>query len=208
MEFSIVGPMLLVAGMMPGAMGIDEWRIQTVLFSSWTLFALLGLHLRFRKSLVTDAQAPIEKEGDADDESAILSLPDSRGLDALGYLTYAIILVFVMLLNALGSQTFFDSPFATSRITQTRWGARVFILVAAILIFETIIKSIRMRFFATPIPYGTTAISRSDPRVHHEWLILPSFLGNATILVFGSFLVKVLFFSGLSDVNGLSTWYL
>ena len=51
MEASVVVPMMLVAGIMPGSVGIDEWRIQTVLFSSWTLFALLGLHLRFRKSL-------------------------------------------------------------------------------------------------------------------------------------------------------------
>ena len=210
MEFSVVGPMILVASMMPGALGIDEWRIQTVLFSSWTLFALLGLHLRFRKSLITDARAPLPEKADSadQDESKILSIPDTRGLDALGYLTYAIILVYVMLLNALGSQTFFDSPYATVRITQSRWAARVFVLVAAVLIFETIIKSVKMRFLAPVVPHGAVALSSTDAKTSQAWFILPSFVGNAVILIFGSFLVKVLAFSGLSDVNGLSTWYL
>jgi hypothetical protein len=209
MEFSIVGPMILVACMMPGSIGIDEWRIQTVLFSSWTLFALLGLHLRFRKSLVTDARTPVDQTDNKEStESEILSIPDTRGLDALGYLTYAIVLVFAMLINAMGSQTFTDPPYATTRITQARWGARVFIIVSAVLVFETIIKSVRMRFFTPSAPYGTIAISSSDVRTSQAWFILPSFIGNALILVFGSFLVKVLVFSGLSDVNGLSTWYL
>ncbi|KAJ1469871.1 hypothetical protein T484DRAFT_1981343, partial [Baffinella frigidus] len=48
MELSVVAPMLLVAGMVPGAIGVDEWRVQTVLFSSWTLFALLGLRALLR----------------------------------------------------------------------------------------------------------------------------------------------------------------
>ncbi|KAJ1466419.1 hypothetical protein T484DRAFT_1756658 [Baffinella frigidus] len=205
MEFSVVVPMLLVSSIMPGSIGLDEWRIQTVLFSSWTLFALLGLHLRFRKSLVTDV---IIADGAVNDENEDTGVPDEHGLDALGYLTYAIILVFCMLLNAMGTTTFEDLSYAPPRITQSRIGARFIILVCAVLVAETIYKSVRMRFFPLYLgPFQKPPGGAADSTETSILTILPSFLVNMAILAVGSFLVKVLIFSGLSDVNGLSTWY-
>jgi hypothetical protein len=205
MEFSVVCPMLLVAAIMPGGVGIDEWRIQTMLFSSWTLFALLGLHLRFRKSLSSnDILNKDEKKatgGTDDEEIPIIDSLDKQGLDALGYLTYAIFLVFMMLINATGSILFYDPPYATSRITQTRWGGRVIIIVSAVLVFETLLTTLRVRFKpdwkfpATPFDGG------AGPKY-----MFPAFIGNMLLIGFGSFLVKILLFTGLSDVNGLSSW--
>jgi hypothetical protein len=199
MEFSIVLPMLLVASSVPGTIGIDEWRIQTLLFSSWTLFALIGLHLRFRKALIFGNT--VSAEG----TEANYDVTNSRGVDALGYLTYAIVLVFVMLLNAMGTSIFEDLSFSTPRIDQSRVGARIIIVVITVLVVETIYKSIKERFFPGEAKVKTGDIKKIVGIVEEH--ILPAFLANMLILIFGSFLIKVLIFSGLSDVNGLSTWY-
>jgi hypothetical protein len=211
MEFSIVCPMMLVSAIMPGGVGIDEWRVQTLLFSSWTLFALMGLHLRFRKSLSNDDVEPVAAETiDAadtradEDNQAVMGVDnlDKQGLDALGYLTYAIMLVFMMLINAMGSTIFYDPPYATSRITQARWGARVIIIVAAILVLETLGTTLKVRFSPKWRVPGFPLI----PTTFANQFMLPAFIGNMLLVGFGSFLVKILLFSGLSDVNHLSAW--
>jgi hypothetical protein len=204
MEFSIVMPMLLVASIVPGTIGIDEWRIQTILFSSWTLFALLGLHLRFRKSLRADvlvANTELNAASQPDENVA-----DTRGLDALGYLTYAIIMVSLMLLNAMGDIVFEDLSYATPRITQSRTGARIIVVVCAALVAETVWKTIRMRFFSTYVINGQVPPRGSDEMPTKEWTVVPAFVANALIIAVGSLLVKILIFSGLSDINGLCTW--
>jgi hypothetical protein len=198
MEFSVVAPMIFVAGMMPGAIGIDEWRVQTVLFSSWTLFALLGLHLRYRKTLQSveevEEEVPDAAGGkQATDDSHI----DRKGLDALGYLTYALLMVFAMLLNAIGSNTFEDPPYATERIIQCRWSVRVLVAVTGFLVFETLAQTIKIRFW--PV---TSEKSRKS-----EWWMVPPFIENMLIIAIGSLMVNILMFAGLSDVNALSTWY-
>jgi hypothetical protein len=209
MEFSVVVPMLLVACMVPGSIGIDEWRVQTVLFASWTFFALLGLHIRYRKSLMLDVVIA-DSGGDTTIGKDGAGPADVKGLDALGYLTYAIVMVFAMMLNAMGSSTFEDLSYATPRITQTRMGARFILIVCAVLALETIYKTIRMRFFHSYNIPGMKPSRGSENKTApppDDWSVLPSFSANVVILAVGSFLVKVLIFSGLSDINGLSTWY-
>ena len=207
MEFSVVTPMLLVSSLMPGVIGIDEWRIQTILFASWTLFALLGLHLRFRKSLVFDKVPTASNNlGEPSTGFGDNVQTDELGLDALGYLTYAIILVYIMLINAMGTVTFYDPPYATARITQSRWGARVLIIVSGILVLETVYKSVMIRFFRSRVNTGKVRVKNENNPNGIDWWMLPSFIGNACIIGFGSFLVKVLIFSGVSDINGLSSW--
>jgi hypothetical protein len=209
MEFSVVVPMLLVASLMPGVIGIDEWRIQTILFSSWTLFALLGLHLRFRKSLVFDKRTDASTSlGNPSRGLNVNFETDQLGLDALGYLTYAIVLVYIMLINAMGTVTFTDPLYATARIIQCRWGARILIIVSGTLVVETIYKAVMIRFFRNWVNVGKVQVKNDTQPDGVDWWMLPSFMGNALIIGFGSVLVKILIFSGVSDVNGLSTWYL
>lgn len=176
MEFSVVVPMLLVAAMMPGSIGVDEWRVQTVLFSSWTLFALLGLHLRYRKTLHN------------------LSGRQEGGLDALGYLMYAIVLVYIMLVNAIGTDGLTWNTFTTTRIIECRQAVILTVFVSGMLVVETLINTLKSRFW-----------HNLNAEEHHH--IIFSFASNVFVVVFGSFLVKILIFSGLSDVNALSTWY-
>jgi hypothetical protein len=194
MDFSVVVPMLLVAGMMPGSSGIDEWRVQTVLFSSWTLFALLGLHLRYRKTLQN-----INTNGDPLTTDANI---DVRGLDALGYLMYAILMVYIMLINAIGSDVFSDPPYTTDRIRQCRWGVRVLVVVAGFLVAETLVHTLKIRFWANWKEGEAT-----NPVKVSNYLMLPPFVANWLVIAFGSFTANILMFSGLSDVNALSTWY-
>lgn len=195
MEFSVVVPMLLVAGIMPGSSGIDEWRVQTVLFSSWSLFALLGLHMRYRKT-IQDGHTLLYVT--SDDSSA----PED-GLDALGYLMYAILMVFVMLMNAIGSEIYQETSYTTDRIRLCRWGVRLLVAVSGSLVIETLIRTIKIRFWQHKKKEDQDdAIKVVDP----YWMLAP-FIANVLILGFGSFFVNILMFSGISDVNELSMWY-
>jgi len=226
MEFSVVAPMFLVAGIMPGMIGIDEWRIQTVLFSSWSLFALLGLHLRFRKALKRNMSnvLKISANGDSatDDDS-------THGYDALGYLTYAIVIVFIMLLNAMGRTSFYGASYGTPSISSARWGSRTLVIVSAVLVLEAVVLAVVVRCLphlaqrekieelATlrnrinkdannaekPTPtlddnQRGQLLEDIDP--HLRW----SFIFNIVIIGFGSVMVKVLVFAGLSDTHALS----
>jgi len=224
-----------VAGIMPGMIGIDEWRIQTVLFSSWSLFALLGLHLRFRKALKRN-MSNVDKysEKKTDDKA-------THGYDALGYLTYAIVLVFIMLLNAMGRTSFYDAPYSTDSILSARWGSRVLVIVSAVMVLEAVVLAVVVRFqpqlarreriydlvqlntenqnklngnktTMQPVPAtptGGTGLSDTDKGNLLEDIdpyLIPSFLFNVVILGFGSVMVKVLVFAGLSNADALSTW--
>jgi hypothetical protein len=223
MEFSVVMPLLLIASMMPGAIGIDQWRVQSVFFASWTVFALLGLHLRFRKSLNTETL-----NQQAQSLAVGLTHPGRPGLDALGYLTYATIMAYIMLINAMGSNTFYDTPYSTASVTQSRWGARIIVLVTGILVVETLFKSISERVksvtgshglytkntkLGVDVATGQQASHENESIVDAflvkedvEEHILVSFVGNMLIVLMGSFLVKVVVFAGLSNVNALSAW--
>ena len=224
MEFSVVAPMFLVAGIMPGMLGIDEWRIQTVLFASWTLFALLGLHLRFRKALKRNMSNVLKSE----DGNA----KATHGFDALGYLTYAIVLVFMMLLNAMGRTSFYDAPFITPAISSARWASRVLVIVSAAMVLEAIVLAVVMRVWpalaqrekieeleklnntnkvAMKKDPGNVEVKLSDDERGQlleeiDPYLIPSFVFNVLILGFGSVMVKILVFAGLSDTNALTTW--
>jgi hypothetical protein len=169
--------------------------VQTLLLSSWTLFALLGLHLRYRKSLQRmGTKALLESE-----DTHI----DTNGLDALGYLMYAIIMVFAMLVNAMGDDIFEDAPFMTHRIRQCRWGIRVLLAVSGVLVFETLIKTAKVRFW--PNKPTTKNAGYEIVTASADW-VLPAFISNLIIIGVGSLLVNILMFAGLSDVNALSSW--
>jgi hypothetical protein len=118
------------------------------------------------------------------------------GLDAIGYLTYAIIVVYIMLINALQPVIFYTPPYATTPVMQSRWGARVLFVVAGCFVLETIIKSFQMRFFPHAIPRKSDVFG---PTVE--------FVGNFLFVAFGSFLVKVFLFIGISNVNALTSWH-
>ena len=196
-EFSVVMPLILVSTMMPAANGVDAWRVQTVFFGSWTLFTLLGLHLRYRKSLESE-------EGKQHGFGGHIC-----GLDGLGYLTYAIVLVFLMTLNALGGNTFYDTHYATRAVTDSRWGARLIVIVAGVLLFETLVKSILIRikhFNLTSTNYKQAGdrLKKGLEDFEENTGLLPAFVGNVLVIAIGSFLVKVFTFAGLVNVNALS----
>ena len=200
MEFSVVVPMLLVTGLMPGAIGIDEWRIQTILFASWTLFALLGLHLRFRKSL---EKSHLYKSGENEDtvnepDSSQISIGIQHGLDALGYLTYAILVVFVMLCNALWPVIFYSSPWASDRVNDCRYSIRILFVVCGLFVIETLWKTLQMRVFPTWVKPLQEQIKST---------YISTFVINMLYVILGSFVVKVLLFVGMVDVNQLSNVY-
>ena len=190
-EFSVVIPLLLVSAMMPGAQGIDAWRVQTVLFSSWVLFTLLDLQLRYRKII-----EPV----------AIVHNPHINGMDGLGYLTYAIVLVYVMNLNALGASTFYVAPYHTHSVKLCRIGVWIIVLVTSCIILETLIKVLTLRFLDQEDQLNYKNRKAADSTVDKSVVdYVTSFVCNALIICVGSFVVKAIIFVGVSDVNGLSS---
>jgi len=196
-EFSVVMPLILVATMMPAANGVDAWRVQTVFFGSWAFFTLLGLHLRYRKSIDC---ADIMQHDFFDEVS---------GIDGLGYLTYAIVLVFLMTLHALGGNTFYDTHYATPAVTASRWGARIVVIVAVLLLFETLVKSIILRIkhsslISEKYKQAGERVQKYRGKIEEQTGLLPSFIANVLIVATGSFLLKIVVFAGLVNVNALS----
>ena len=241
MEFSVVAPMFMVASIMPGMIGIDEWRVQTVLFSSWTLFALLGLHLRFRKELKRNMSSELKERGRtqkiapqrADDDE---TTQPTYGYDALGYLTYAIVVVFMLLINAMGRTQFYDAPHITPAITSARWAARVLMIVSGVMVLEAVVLATVLRFWPSlgkremvedlevlnranqeaqgVKPEAVTMLGTAEDDDNKKGQLLEdidpnlrwSFAFNILIIGFGSVMVKILVFAGLSNGNALSHW--
>jgi hypothetical protein len=218
LEFSVVMPLLLVAGMMPASNGIDEWRVQSVLFSSWSLFALLGLYIRFRRTLTANA---VHKQRENDTVAGTAApqavepetSPQSDGLDAIGYLSYAILLSFIMLVHALGN-IFYSPGYFPPSVKLARAGVDFIVLVAAILVAENLIRSISLRFgskmnnnerfkrFVTEGHVADLVRNGSDFAAQK----VPSFIANMMLIFVGSVTVKCLLYASITNVNGLSEW--
>lgn len=276
MEFSVVAPIFLVTGMLPGAVGKDEWRVQTVLFASWTLFALMGLHLRYRKTLFLTAEdlnilnirnkeiKTTRTAGEDGQKNTNRYEIQDEGLDAIGYLTYAILMVFVMVVNALGTTSLSAPTYATSSIGWCRMGVLTIVVLMASLVVEILLKTFTMRFMKsnkfgvgetvtnkfkqmfpkkdknitipdgggdaqgddsgrTLLPERSTRDSQDSgsgrdlsmiseeplgPKdfEHHEKGQVISYISNLLIIAFGSFLAKCVLFTGIANVNALSSY--
>ena len=105
-----------------------------------------------------------------------------------------------MLLNAMGSDTLEDDTFTTTRTRQARWGLRTMVFVIGFLVLETMTVTLKIRFWPYDPKKGESQTKNLD-----MWMI-PPFIANILIIAFGSLLVNILLFAGLSDVNGLSTF--
>jgi hypothetical protein len=214
MELSVIAPMMLVAGIMPGVIGVDEWRIQTVLFASWTLYALLGLQIRFRDALKHNA-SDTQTSGAETVASSDEKLTD-HGYDALGYLTYAIVLVFAMLVNAMGRTTFAEPPYITESIKTTRQSGRVLLILSSVVVFEAVATAVIMRWNARTkqgkrlkhlVLLKSIADEQNNTEVDVDDVdaqLIPWFFFNVVVIGAGVVLVKVLLFFGLTNVNALS----
>ena len=102
----------------------------------------------------------------------------------------------MMLINALYPVIFYEPPYATLQVIQSRWGARVLFLVAGSFVLETLVKSLQMRFLPLASVRNSDVVG---PTVE--------FIGNFLFVAFGSFLAKVFLFIGISNVNALTSWH-
>ena len=82
-----------------------------------------------------------------------------HGLDAIGYLTYAIVLVYVMLFDALGPVVWYDSPYATEQILLCRDGSRGRFVISGVFVIETMTNSRIMRFAPRYSIYSTANVN-------------------------------------------------
>jgi uncharacterized membrane protein len=64
-----------------------------------------------------------------------------------------------------------------------------------------------MRFFEGWDYKTQNPTTDSEGKVVQDQWMVPSFLMNMMIIAFGSVVVKILVFAGLSDVNALTSWH-
>jgi hypothetical protein len=106
LEFATTVPLYLVAAIAPGAEGMDQWRIQTTLFCSYTFFSILGLlerwkHLGHETAYDTYGSGSTKEYGqDTVHIVATLRKNDS----AAWYLVYAAAMCLGAIVNALSRE--------------------------------------------------------------------------------------------------------
>lgn len=194
MEFSIVVPFYLVCAMLPGNNGLDSWRVQAVLYGSYTFYALLALHMRYEDAIETHDEGKTDK----------------GAKDALGYLTWAIVVCFFMIVNAFGTAVFYQPGYYTTRIAQAKVGAGFIVVIGAYLVGETLLRTVILSGAASARDIAKRFASSANPTGFglDEASLQQYMMLFTTFVVWGlgSILPKILLFAGVSDVNSLSIY--
>ena len=114
--------------------------------------------------------------------------------------------MFLLTLNALGGHTFYDAPYATAAVTQSRWGAQLIIWVASVLLFETLVESMTIRiqrvsYTTENFEWVESKIKETREAALDETELLPSFIRNVTLLTQDAGEAQ----AGISD-DGIHGW--
>jgi hypothetical protein len=107
MEFATTAPFYVVACLVPGSEGVDQWRVQTTLFCVYTFFSIIGLLERWkhvghqRAMFYSKNMGPSDKSADAALEEELYN--DSHS-SVMWYLLYGSAAVFLAVINAIGRE--------------------------------------------------------------------------------------------------------
>ena len=144
LEIAVVGPLLMVATILPASEGIEQWRLQTVLFSIYIFFSLTGLIERWiqltedsnsdvaYKNNITENRNDYDGNGDPVNFRNEIRLSNFTHMrNAQTYLVYAAAMCWMALVNATMRETVIAVPFYTSWTAFTRqtiWSMYAFML--------------------------------------------------------------------------------
>jgi hypothetical protein len=133
LEVAVVAPLFMVATILPASDGIEQWRLQTVLFAIYVFFSITGLIERWIR-LTEDSNSDVayknngivnrnDFDGNGDpvnfrDEQVLSNITHMR--NAQTYLVYAAVMCCAAIWNAMMRETITDVPFYTTWTGLTR----------------------------------------------------------------------------------------
>lgn len=178
-EFSLTFPLYLASSLLQGNSGMDQWRMQTVFFSSWAFFAIYNIFYRFktahdaRKSLnLTDGKRALEKRAAA---------------NAAAFICFTLIITYVQLILSMGTRIIFSQgryPFFTSALNLMKVG-QFFVLLTLTLALADVIR----------VVFSMQWMNQPEDNLSSGF----RFSGNMIFIVTGSILTKLFYFMALSN---------
>jgi hypothetical protein len=205
LEFATTVPLYLVAAVAPGAEGIDQWRIQTTLFCSYTFFSILGLierwkHLGHETAYDTYGSGQTKEFGQAPVNTiAVLRKNNS----ATWYLVYAAAMCVGAIINALSREIWwaYYSYFLGKTIL-----AR-FAIVYTLVVMGVIVLAFVVGYaFETISQIGGEKTNMGLKKYLYDYIPewTSSLLHAEALVILGSFVMKFLFFFALVNASELT----
>lgn len=178
-EMSLTFPLLFASTLLQGNAGMDQWRLQTVIFASWAFFAFYGVFYRFKEA--HDRRCNTKKtQGESINDNERLA-----ATNALAFISFGMVIVYIQTILALGTRILFSSgrfPYFTDALNTMKVG-QFFLLLTMTLLLADVGRAVL-----------TTQMYAADnlPAVYR-------FGGNMTLIITGSFLAKLFYFLSLSN---------
>jgi hypothetical protein len=175
-EMSLTVPLLFASTLLQGNSGMDQWRLQTVMFASWAFFAFYGVFYRFKE---TYDRRRVEK--------STVNYENERlaATNALSFISLGIIVIYVQVILALGTRILFSSqrfPYFTDSLNTMKVGQFLLLLTMTLLLADV-----------------GRAILTTQMNGNDNLPVIYRFGGNMTVIVIGSILVKLFYFISLSN---------
>jgi hypothetical protein len=114
LEVAVVAPLFMVATILPASDGIEQWRLQTVLFAIYVFFSITGLIERWIR-LTEDSNSDVAYQTDGKSGENITHMRNAQT-----YLVYAAVMCCAAIWNAMMRETITDVPFYTTWTGLTR----------------------------------------------------------------------------------------
>ena len=177
-EMSLTFPLFFISTLLQGNAGMDQWRLQTIFFTSWAFFALYGMFYRFVETYWKRKSETQKQNKNHEDEKLAC-------VNAIAFIAFSMIVVFIQTVLALGTRIIFSSgrfPYFSDALNTMKVG-QLFMLLTMIVLLADV---------------GRTVISI-------QWFDKDDlssslrFGGNIVIIALGSVLTKLFYFIALSN---------
>jgi hypothetical protein len=205
LEFATTVPLFLVAAVAPGAEGIEQWRIQTTLFCSYTFFSILGLLERWKhlghetayQTVVVDAAKLPQGVIGPIDQAKIVSLNSNKS--AAWYLVYAAAMSFFAVVNAIARELWFTYyTYYLGNTILARVAAIYVLAMMGLIVFAFLLA------YVVDTVMGTIGGSVHENMQYFKETWVSPVLHAEALLVLGSFVIKILFFAAMVNAAWLS----
>lgn len=180
-EMSLTFPLYFASTLLQGNSGMDQWRLQTVVFASWAFFAFYGIFYRFKEAY---DRRRLTKTA-TDNNPQAYENERLAATNALAFISLGMIVVYIQAILAIGTRILFSSqrfPYFTDALNTMKVG-QFFLLLTMTLLLADVGRAVL-----------TTQWNGQD-----NLPVMYRFGGNMTIIIVGSILAKLFYFMALSN---------
>jgi hypothetical protein len=207
LEFAVTVPLFIVAAAAPGFEGVEQWRIQSSFLCSYVFFSILGLYDRWKdlgdEIIYNNVMVNVMKYTPATkDEPATPYTVEEEGIHARRtaswYLVYAAAMCFFVCANSLSYERNFTYMTYHLKMTTFAHASVVYVLAfMGCIVVGMIVNEFTHSF------EGLEIKKRKVEKLKWDW---DSAWGHAEALqIFGSMMLKILFFIALYRADFLTT---